>query len=146
MSERELLAHYHDCVPGAHVWRPVSVEEPEDGLQDRGRQEQLDERPALHNGAGEDADQNEGATRITLRPHDPATGEEIDKAEVVKGYEYDRGHFVTFTAEELKALDLESSKIIDLEKFAPGRSIDPVYLTARTTSIPTRRSRSRRSG
>jgi DNA end-binding protein Ku len=109
------------------VWRPASVEEPEDGLPDRGRQEQLDERPALHNGAGKDADQNEGATRITLRPHDPATGEEIDKAEVVKGYEYDRGHFVTFTAEELKALDLESSKIIDLEKFVPNRSIHPVY-------------------
>jgi hypothetical protein len=105
----------------------VSVEEPEDGLQDRGRQEQLDEPPALRSGAGEEADQTEGATRITLRPHDRATGEEINKAEVVKGYEYDRGHFVTFTAEELKALDLESSKVIDLEKFVPNRSIDPVY-------------------
>ena len=109
------------------VWRRASVEEPEDGLPDRGREEQLDERPALHNGAGEEADQTEGATRITLRPHDRATGEEIDKTEVVKGYEYDRGHFVTFTAEELKALDLESSKVIDLEKFVPNRSIDPVY-------------------
>ena len=109
------------------VWRPASLEEPEDGLSDRGREEQPEERPGLRNGAGEDADQTEGATRITLRPHDPATGEEIDKAEVVKGYEYDRGQFVTFTAEELKALDVESSKIIDLEKFVPGRSIDPVY-------------------
>ena len=109
------------------VWRPASLEEPEDGLSDRGREEQPEERPGLRNGAGEDADQTEGATRITLRPHDPATGEEIDNAEVVKGYEYDRGQFVTFTAEELKALDVESSKIIDLEKFVPGRSIDPVY-------------------
>jgi DNA end-binding protein Ku len=109
------------------VWRPASVEEPEDGLPDRGREEQLDGRPALRNGAGENADQTEGATRITLRPHDPTTGEEIDKAGVVRGYEYDRGHFVTFTAEELKALDIESSKIIDLEKFVPNRSIDPVY-------------------
>src|SRR6516164_652443 len=109
------------------VWRPASVEEPEDGFSDQIREKQLDERPALRNGAGENADQTEGAARITLRPHDPATGEEIDKTEVVKGYEYDRGQFVTFTAEELKALDVESSKIIDLEKFVPGRSIDPVY-------------------
>ena len=64
------------------VWRPASLEEPEDGLSDRGREEQPEERPGLRNGAGEDADQTEGATRITLRPHDPATGEEIDKAEV----------------------------------------------------------------
>jgi len=49
------------------VWRRASVEEPEDGSPDRGREEQLDERPALHNGAGEDADRTEGATRITLR-------------------------------------------------------------------------------
>ena len=109
------------------VWRPASLEEPEDGLSDQVREKQLDERAALRNGAGEDVDQAEGATRITLRPHDPATGDEIDKAEVVKGYEYERGQFVTFTAEELKALDVESSSIIDLEKFVPGRSIDPVY-------------------
>jgi DNA end-binding protein Ku len=64
-------------------------------------------------------------TRVTLRPHDPATGEEIDKREVVKGYEYARGEFVTFTAEELKALDVESSKVIDLEK--PRDDLDPVY-------------------
>ena len=35
--------------------------------------------------------------------------------------------FVTFTAEELKALDVESSKVIDLEKFVPPDDIDPVY-------------------
>jgi DNA end-binding protein Ku len=109
------------------VWRPASMEEPEDGFSDQVREKQLDERPALRNGAGENADQTEGAARITLRPHDPATGEEIDKTEVVKGYEYDRGQFVTFTAEELKALDVESSKIIDLEKFVPSAGIDPVY-------------------
>jgi DNA end-binding protein Ku len=67
------------------------------------------------------------ATPIALRPHDPGTGEEIDKREVVKGYEYSRGEFVTFTAEELKALDVESSKVIDLEKFVPRCDLDPVY-------------------
>jgi DNA end-binding protein Ku len=77
--------------------------------------------------AGDAADQSRAATRITLRPHDPGTGEEIDKKEVVKGYDYNRGQFVTFTAEELKALDVESSKVIDLEKFVPRNDIDPVY-------------------
>jgi DNA end-binding protein Ku len=62
-----------------------------------------------------------------IRPHDPRTGEEIDKAEVVKGYEYGRGQFVTFTPEELKALDVKSSKVIDLETFTPRDDIAPVY-------------------
>jgi DNA end-binding protein Ku len=67
------------------------------------------------------------ATRITLRPHDPSTGEEVKKTEVVKGYEYERGHYVTFTPDELKSLDLESSKVIDLERFVPRGEVDPVY-------------------
>lgn len=31
------------------------------------------------------------ATRISLRPHDPYTGAEVERTEVVKGYEYDPG-------------------------------------------------------
>ena len=67
--------------------------------------------------------------RIALLPHDPHTGEEIERDEVVKGYEYERGQFVTLTAEELKALDVESSKIIDLETFVPRAEVDPVYFS-----------------
>ena len=67
--------------------------------------------------------------RVALRPHDPHTGEEIEREEVVKGYEYERGQFVTFTPEELKALAVESSKIIDLESFVPRAEVDPVYLS-----------------
>lgn len=32
------------------------------------------------------ADHSRAATRITLRPHDHGTGEEIEKREVVEGY------------------------------------------------------------
>src|SRR6516165_6989321 len=74
-----------------------------------------------------EAAQSRAATRIALQPHDPGTGEEIDKREIVKGYEYGRGQFVTLTPEELKALDVESPKVIDLEKFAPRDDLDPVY-------------------
>jgi DNA end-binding protein Ku len=85
-------------------------------------------RPQLVDpGATAGADLAGTATRIALRPHDPRTGEEIEKSEVVKGYEYDRGQFVTFTAEELKALDVESSKVVDLERFVPRGDIDAVY-------------------
>jgi hypothetical protein len=73
---------------------------------------------AIRRNASDDGDRSLAATRIALRPHDPGTGEEIDRREVVKGYEYSRGEFVTFTAEELKALDVESSKVIDFER--PG--------------------------
>src|ERR1700751_31512 len=112
------------------VWQPAPVAMDEDDLPDRGRGQQgfapSMRRPLADNGTP-DEDQTLAATRITLRPHDPGTGEEIDKRRVVKGYEYTRGEFVTFTAQELKALDVESSKVIDLEKFVPRNDIDPVY-------------------
>src|SRR5205807_2210514 len=69
------------------------------------------------------------ATRVALRPHDPQSGEEIERDEVAKGYEYERGQFVTFTPEELKALDIESSRTVDLSTFVPRADIDPVYFS-----------------
>ena len=63
-------------------------------------------------------------------PHDPTTGEEVEKEEVVRGYEYERGQYVTFTPDELKALDLESSQVIDLESFVPRGEVDPVYFNS----------------
>jgi non-homologous end joining protein Ku len=58
----------------------------------------------------------QAVSRIALRPHDPSTGEEIEREQVAKGCEYQRGQFVTFTAEDPNALDFESPKVIDLEK------------------------------
>src|SRR4051794_21092478 len=112
------------------VWQPAPVDVDEDDSSDRGRGQQ-DSAPSvprlLADNASPDADQSPAATRITLRPHDPETGEEIEKREVIKGYEYSRGQFLTFTDEELKALDVESSKVVDLEKFVAGSGIDPGY-------------------
>jgi non-homologous end joining protein Ku len=67
------------------------------------------------------------AARIALQPVDRQTGEKIERDQVVKGYEFDRGQFVTFTAAELKSLDVESSRTIDLTTFVPRVEIDPIY-------------------
>jgi DNA end-binding protein Ku len=115
------------------VWQPRPIEEPEDELPDQNQDQEITgaSRPAaIRDDTGPAEDQSGAATRITLRPHDPSTGEEVGKEEVVKGYEYQRGQFVTFTAEELKALDVESSKVIGLEKFVPRGELDPVYLNS----------------
>jgi hypothetical protein len=100
------------------VWQPAPVDVDEDDLPDRGGGQQGSAPSVprlLADNASPDGVQSPAATRITLRPHDPGTGEEAEKREVVKGYEYSRGQFLTFTAEELKALDVESSKVVDLE-------------------------------
>src|SRR5436305_5185460 len=114
-------------VPRTRPAEPVETEEDEEPAPiSRGR--------GVSQGAAELAAEAEEepeyaapATRIALRPHDPDTGMEIDRDEVRKGYEYERGQFVTFTPEELKALDVESSHTIDLTTFVPRAEVDPLY-------------------
>ena len=89
------------------VWRRAPAEGADDAPRLTKGQEVLDRSAPRfsEDDSYEEADQTRAATRISLRPHDPSTEEEIEREEVVKGYEYQRGQFVTFTAEELKALD-----------------------------------------
>jgi DNA end-binding protein Ku len=112
------------------VWHRTYAEESDD-VPPRAERQDLPDRPAgsrfTPGDVPEEEDQTRAATRISLRPHDPSTGVEVEKEEVVRGYEYQPGQFVTFTPEELKALDVESSKVIDLEKFVPRSELDPVY-------------------
>jgi hypothetical protein len=77
--------------------------------------------------AADGAEERERIARRAEQISAPCTGEEIEKENVVRGYEYERSRFGTFTPDELKALDLESSKVIDLKMFAPRSEVDPVY-------------------
>ncbi len=47
--------------------------------------------------------------------------------DIVKGYEYDKGHFVLFNKEELEALNGEANKEIKILDFVDITEIDPVY-------------------
>jgi DNA end-binding protein Ku len=54
-------------------------------------------------------------------------GEEVDYADIVKGYEYEKDHYVTVTDEELDALPLSTAHAIDIERFVDAEEIDPIY-------------------
>jgi DNA end-binding protein Ku len=70
----------------------------------------------------------ETGNRVAQQLVDSKTGEPVDRDHIVKGYEYERGRYVTVTDEELKNLQIESSKIIDLERFVDRDAVDPIYL------------------
>lgn len=55
------------------------------------------------------------------------TGKVVERSEMVKGYEFEKDHFVLFTPEELKALDEAASHVIDIVAFVPEKSVDPIY-------------------
>jgi len=54
-------------------------------------------------------------------------GKIVERSEMVKGYEFAKDQYVMFSAEELKALEEETSHSIDISEFVPIGSIDPVF-------------------
>ncbi|NML44612.1 Ku protein [Ramlibacter sp. G-1-2-2] len=51
----------------------------------------------------------------------------VARAEMLKGYEFEKDRFVLFTPEELKALEESSDPSIDIMSFIPSRSVDPLF-------------------
>ena len=51
----------------------------------------------------------------------------VERSEMTKGYEFAKGQYVMFTAEELKALEDTTTHTIDITQFVPLDSVDPVY-------------------
>ncbi|MGH7047107.1 MAG: Ku protein [Stellaceae bacterium] len=72
----------------------------------------------------------ETGNRVSQRLVDSKTGAEVGRDQIAKGYEFDRGRYVTLTDEELQNLQIESSKIIDLDRFVSRDEVDPLYLDA----------------
>jgi DNA end-binding protein Ku len=54
-------------------------------------------------------------------------GKEVTWDDLVRGYEVSKDTYVTFTDDELAAVDVESIRAIDVVSFVPLESIDPIY-------------------
>ena len=57
----------------------------------------------------------------------PTCNEVVERSALVKGYEFAKDQYVQFTEEELKALEGEASKMIDISEFVPLAQVDPIY-------------------
>ncbi len=57
----------------------------------------------------------------------PRDNEIVTRDDMVKGYEFAKDQYVTFTPEELKALEEKATQSIDIDAFVPLEKIDPVY-------------------
>jgi DNA end-binding protein Ku len=55
-------------------------------------------------------------------------GTVVEKDEVGKGYEFAKGQYVQFSAEEIKALDEKATNTIDIAEFVPLATVDRIYL------------------
>jgi DNA end-binding protein Ku len=66
--------------------------------------------------------------RIRYRKVDAETGDEVDQADMVKGYEVAKGEYIELEPDELEAVALDSKRTIDIDEFVPKKDIDELYL------------------
>jgi DNA end-binding protein Ku len=51
----------------------------------------------------------------------------VERADMVKGYEFEKDKYVIFEPDELSALEATASHTIDIVSFMPSGAIDPIY-------------------
>lgn len=54
-------------------------------------------------------------------------GTVVERDEMVKGYEFAKDQYVSFTAEEIKQLEEVGTHAVEISEFVPIEAIDPVY-------------------
>jgi DNA end-binding protein Ku len=59
-------------------------------------------------------------------PTDPDAGP-VERADLVKGYEISKNHYVKVTAEELDSVRIETTHTLDIERFVDADKIDRLY-------------------
>ena len=70
----------------------------------------------------------ETGNRIKYRKVDADTGDEVEQDDIIKGYEARKGEYIELEPEELEAVAIESTRMIDIEQFVPKSEIDELYL------------------
>lgn len=66
-------------------------------------------------------------TRLKQQMYDPATGEIVPREKIIKGYEYAKDQYIVFSEEELEALEMATSRAMQIQEFVPLETVDPLF-------------------
>ncbi len=67
-------------------------------------------------------------SRIQQKKWCPECECQVDKSEIVKGYEFEKGRYVVMDDDDISKARPESTRIINLMRFADVETIDPIYV------------------
>ena len=70
----------------------------------------------------------ETGNRIRYKKIDAETGDDVEQASIIKGYEVAKDNYIEITPDELEAVAIESKRTIEIEQFVPRDQIDELYI------------------
>jgi DNA end-binding protein Ku len=65
--------------------------------------------------------------RIQYKKVDSDTGREVERDNIIKAYEKNKGDYILVQPEELEAVAIESKRTIEIDQFVPRQEIDELY-------------------
>jgi DNA end-binding protein Ku len=65
--------------------------------------------------------------RIRMITQDAETDEPLERKDLVKGFEFKKNTYVLLNDEDFQSVKVESSSVMNIEKFVEANSIDPLY-------------------
>ncbi len=67
-------------------------------------------------------------SRLKMPLFCPVCNRNVERSEIVKGYEYDKDQYVLFNEEELDKIEPPSARVMEIIEFVKLEEIDPLYL------------------
>ncbi len=80
----------------------------------------------------------ETADPIGYKQINKRTGKEVKRENIVRGFEYEKGHYVLLADEEIRAASPESTQTIDILSFVEAYSVSFLYLDTPYYLVPER--------
>ena len=75
-------------------------------------------------------------TRLRQPLFCPTCNRPVDKSEVVKGFEYEEGKYALIEPEEIKKIEPQSARSMDVLAFAKSSEIDPLFFDSSYFLVP----------
>src|SRR5689334_5407866 len=67
-------------------------------------------------------------SRIKQMIYCQAEDKPIDRSEIVKGFEYEKDHYVVVDDEDIKKVAPKTAKVMEIQEFVKADGVDPIYL------------------
>jgi DNA end-binding protein Ku len=64
---------------------------------------------------------------VGYKRYNKRTGEEIDRENIVKGYEYEKGEYVVVTDEDFKQANVKATQTVEIVAFVEAAAVAPYY-------------------
>jgi len=74
--------------------------------------------------------------RVRMVTLDAGTDQEVSRRDLVRGYAFKKDHYLVLTDEDFASARIDSSSVLNVEKFVAADAIDPIYYDASYFLVP----------